>query len=97
MDLSSAEREALDRLLPRDRQTGDLVADLIEAAQEAWRRRQQNTIDGGAVLGALHRDTRSLRTVSYLTKSPVSTIQRWKLKPGAADETGETTSEETGP
>jgi len=92
LDLSSAEREALDRLLPRDRQTGDLVADLIEAAQEAWRRRQQNTIDGGAVLGALHRDTRSLQTTSYLTKIPKSTIQRWKLKPGTADETGETTS-----
>ena len=85
MSLSSAEREALDRLVPREQQTGDLVADLIAAAKEAWRRREQNTVDGGAVLAALHRDTKSLQTVSYLTKIPKSTIARWSKKPGETD------------
>lgn len=91
MELSSAEREALDRLVPRERQTGDLIADLTEAAQEAWRRRQENTHDGGAVIGALYRDTRSWRTLSYVTKIPVSTARRWSLPPGETDaETPET-------
>jgi len=95
LDLSSAEREALDRLLPRDRQTGDLVADLVAATQEAWRRRQQNTVDGGHVIAALYRDTKSWRTLSYLTKYtdengevqriPVSTARRWSIPPGQAE------------
>ena len=95
MDLSSAEREALDRLVPRERQTGDLVTDLIAAAREAWRRRQQNTVDGGHVIAALYRDTGSWRTLSYLTKYtdengkteriPVSTARRWALPPGEAE------------
>ena len=103
MDLSSAEREALDRLLPRERQTGDLVVDLVAATQEAWRRRQQNTQDGGHVIAALYRDTKSWRTLSYLTKYtdtdgrvnriPPTTARRWSLEPGTADETGETGGE----
>lgn len=85
MSLSRAEREALDRLVPRERQTGDLIADLTAAAQEAWRRRQQNTEDGGAVIAALYRDTRSWRTLSYVTKIPVTTARRWSIPPGQGD------------
>jgi hypothetical protein len=85
VSLSSAEREALDRLVPRERQTGDLIADLTAAAQEAWRRREQNTQDGGAVLAALYRDTRSWRTLAYITKIPATTARRWSIPPGEAD------------
>ena len=81
MDLSSAEREALDRLVPRERQTGDLRADLISAAREAKRRREQNTVDGGHVIAALYRDTRSWRTLAWVTDIPVSTARRWGLPP----------------
>lgn len=85
MDLSSAEREALDRLVPRDQQTGDLVADLTAAAKEAWRRREQNTVDGGHVIAALYRDTESWRTLAWATGIPVSTARRWSLPPGETD------------
>lgn len=85
MNLNDAEREALDRLIPRERQTGDLVADLTTAAKEAWRRRQQNTQDGGAVIGALYRDTNSWRTLAYVTGIPTTTARRWAIPPEEAD------------
>lgn len=87
MDLSSAEREALDRLLAPEQRTGDLRADLIAAAKEALRRREQNTVDGGHVIAALYRDTQSWRTLAWATGIKVSTARRWSLSPG---ETGET-------
>jgi hypothetical protein len=85
VSLSSAEREALDRLIPRERQTGDLEADLIAAGLEAKRRREQNTEDGGHVFAALTRATGSLATTAYLVKLPKSTIARWSKKPGETD------------
>lgn len=85
MILSSAEREALDRLVPHERQTGDLRADLIAAAREAKRRREQNTVDGGHVIAALYRDTRSWRTLAWATEIPVSTARRWGAPPDETD------------
>lgn len=86
MDLSSAEREALDRLVPREQQTGDLRADLIAAAREAMRRREQNTVDGGHVIAALYRDTRSWRTLAWVTDIPTSTARRWHVPPAEIGE-----------
>lgn len=85
MDLTAAERAALDALVPIDAQTGEVADDLKEAAREAWRRRQENTTLGGAVLAALYRDARSWRTVSYLTGIPVTTARRWAVPPVEAD------------
>lgn len=83
--LTDDERAALNVLVPRDQQTGDLVADLTSAAQEAWRRRQENTALGGAVLAALYRDAQSWRTVSYITGIPTTTARRWAVPPVEAD------------
>ena len=95
MDLSSAEREALDRLLPRDRQTGDLKVDLIAAGQETKRRREQNSIDGGHVFAALHRLTKSWAIVAFLVDLPKSTVINWFRKMAeAVYETDETPNEE---
>ena len=85
MDLSSAERKALDHLLPRERQTGDLESDLIAAGKEAKRRREQNTEDGGHVLAALNRLTDSLAITAYLVKLPKSTVYNWSKKIGETD------------
>lgn len=79
--LTDDERRALDHLVPLERQTGDLVADLTAAAKEALRRREANTMDGGAVLGALHRDAGSWRRVGAITGIPFTTAQRWAVPP----------------
>lgn len=83
--LSRAERDALDALVPVDRQSGDVIADLIAAAHEALRRRERNTAEGGAVLAALYRDAQSWRTVGYLTGIPFATARRWAVPPLQAD------------
>lgn len=49
------------------------------------RRREQNTVDGGHVIAALYRDTRSWRTLAWVTDIPTSTARRWSLPPGAMD------------
>ena len=85
MALTNAERAALDRLIAPEQQTGNVTADLIAAAKEAWRRRQQNSIDGGAVLAALHRDAASWRALAWATGIPSSTARRWASTPGATD------------
>ncbi|MFN2539566.1 MAG: helix-turn-helix domain-containing protein [Mycobacteriales bacterium] len=77
--------EALAALLG-DRQTGDLVADLVEGAQEAMRRRQRNTLHGGAVIEALREQAGlSWREIEQRTGIPRTTAQRWAETPPAAD------------
>ena len=56
------------------------------------RRREQNTVDGGHVIAALYRDTRSWRTLAWAAEIPVTTARRWSLPPGSTDETDETPS-----
>ena len=85
MELTPAEQEGFDHLIPRELQTGDLDADLILAAREALRRREQNTIDGGAVLAGLHRHGYSWREIADLTGIPFNTARRWAVPPGQAD------------
>ena len=83
--LNEDERAALDRVVPPKQQAGDVIADLVKAAKEVWRRRQQNTVDGGFLLAALHRDAGSWRTIEYVTGIPFSTARRWATLPGATD------------
>jgi hypothetical protein len=98
--LSPRQRAAVDRLVPPDQQTGGLREILIAAAREAWRRRHQNTLDGGIVLDLLLRGIpgvlakASLRVIQYLTSGvngpddqgiPPTTIRRWSQEPGKAD------------
>ena len=80
-DLSPDERAALDELLPADRQTGDLVADLAAASQVAMERRVTNSDRGGAVIGALHREIQSWRQLEVLTGIPQATARRWATPP----------------
>lgn len=84
--LSAAEQAALDRLVPYDQQTGELTADLVAAAQEALRRREQNTHDGGAVIAALYREVRSWRRLAEETGIKVTTARRWAVPPEHADD-----------
>lgn len=75
--LTDDEQRALNELCPADRRTGDLRQDLIAAVKEAMRRREQNTLDGGAVLQALHREVGTWRTIGKLTGLSFSTANRW--------------------
>jgi hypothetical protein len=79
------ERAALDALVPREQQTGNVRDDLVAAAREAWRRREENTRLGAAVIGALHRDAQSWRVVEYSTGIPRMTARRWATPPQQAD------------
>lgn len=85
MELTEVERAALAALVPPDERTGEDFADLRAAAREAWKRRQQNTDLGGAVLAALYREAQSWRAVSALTGIPVTTARRWATPPEEAD------------
>lgn len=88
-DLTPAEREALDNLLPADQRTGDLAVDLAAAARESMRRRVDNSRWGGAVLAALYRERRSWRQVEDETGIPYKTAWRWATPPeGTEDASG---------
>lgn len=79
--------EALQELLG-DRRTGDARTDLVEAAKEAMRRRERNTLLGGTVLEALSRDEGlSWRQIEQATDIPRTTAQRWAEPPKRASET----------
>jgi hypothetical protein len=86
VQLTAAERAALDALVPSDQQTGDARADLLAAIAETWRRREENTRLGAAVIAALHRDAGSWRTVEYLTGIPRMTARRWAVPPEKAQQ-----------
>jgi hypothetical protein len=90
--LSDDERAALDALLPGERQSGDLRSDLAAAIRESWRRREENTRLGAAVIAALYRDARSWRIVEYLTGVPRMTARRWATPPREADADREPTA-----
>jgi hypothetical protein len=77
--------EALMNLLG-DRRSGDERTDLIEAAREAMRRREQNSADGGAVIAALVKDHGvSYRELERQTGIPVGTAHRWAAPPKRAE------------
>ena len=67
--------------------TGDRRADLIRAAQEAMRRRERNTIDGGAVIAALVEMGMSYRDIERATGIPHVTAHRWAAPPRTIDQT----------
>lgn len=81
LTLSETERAALDELLSPEQRTGNLADDLTAAAREAWRRRQENTRLGGAVLGALQRDAGSWRAAAWAAGMSVRTARRWSRPP----------------
>jgi hypothetical protein len=85
VEMTDEERAALDALVPPDQQSGDPRADLVAAIRETWRRREENTRLGAAVIRALHRDAGSWRTVEYLTGVPRMTARRWATPPEEAD------------
>ncbi|WP_329412733.1 hypothetical protein OG563_09450 [Nocardia vinacea] len=75
--LTPDESAALDELLPPDRRTGDLDADLAHAVQVALARREDNARVGGAVIAALHRRMGSWRGVAKTCGVPQATARRW--------------------
>lgn len=83
--LSSAEREALDRLVSPAEQTGSQRADFIAGAQETMRRRRQNSIDGGLVIGVLRRRGMSLRQIGALMGVSKDKVARWPIPPEQDD------------
>lgn len=70
--------------------TGDEQADLIAAAKEAMRRRERNTVDGGAVIAALIEMGMSYREIERATGIPHVTAHRWATPPQRADTGGNT-------
>ncbi|MEV4239667.1 hypothetical protein AB0J47_31310 [Nocardia sp. NPDC049737] len=75
--LTPDENAALDELLPPDRRTGDMDADLAAAIRVALARREDNARLCSAVIVALHRRTGSWRTLERLTGIPQRTARRW--------------------
>jgi hypothetical protein len=67
--------------------TDDRRTDLIRAAQEAMRRRERNTIDGGAVIAALVEMGMSYRDIERATGIPHVTAHRWAAPPRTIDQT----------
>jgi hypothetical protein len=84
-DLTDDERRALDALVPRDQQTGDLATDLAAAAQESMRRRVENSIAGGHAINALYRTLGSWRRLQAATGIPVRTARRWAKLPARSE------------
>lgn len=85
MELSSAGREVVNRLLkPRER-TGDASRDVIAAFEKVKQIREQNTHDGAVLIDELHRDTKSLKTTAYLLKTTVGKIRWWPRPPDAPE------------
>ncbi|HEX8934985.1 MAG TPA: hypothetical protein VF788_12495 [Pseudonocardiaceae bacterium] len=77
--------EALVELLG-DQRTGDIHADLIEAAKQAMLRRKHNTVLGGTVIAALREAGMTYREIEQATGIPHTTAQRWALPPTTARE-----------
>jgi hypothetical protein len=80
-DLPDALVEALDFLLPPEERSGDLTADLAEAAKATMRRREENSLHGGVILAALHGRLHSWRRLERLTGIPSRTARRWAGPP----------------
>lgn len=72
--------EALNALLGQER-TGDLRADLIEAAKEAMQRRQRNSEHGGAAIAEMRAQGMSWREIETATGIARTTAQRWAEPP----------------
>lgn len=73
--------EALNALLPTKARTGDLTADLAEAAKVSMQRRVDNSRWGGVVIAALHQQVHSWSRVASLTGIPIRTARRWASPP----------------
>ena len=67
-----------------DHRSGDLVNDLIKAAKEAQRRREQNTVDGGDIIAELRVAGLEWRDIERVTGIPKATAQRWATPPPKA-------------
>jgi hypothetical protein len=94
-ELTGAERDGLDALLPPEEQTGDSRRDLVEAAQVVSRRMRQHELDTayvGAVYNALYRDVQSWRRIAKMTGTSFTTARYWatKWRSEHADETVDT-------
>jgi hypothetical protein len=87
-ELTADELDALNELLPPDRQSGDRTRDLADAARIAMQRRVDNSRWGGAVIKALHRDLQSWRQLETLTGIPQATARRWAAPPPGTENSG---------
>jgi len=65
--------------------TGDDCADLLAAARESMRRREQNSRDGGAVIAALIEFGVSYRDIEREAGIPIATAHRWAAPPRSVD------------
>jgi hypothetical protein len=81
-DLPHEAREAIEKLIPRIRRTGDAQRDLIAAAAEVRERRRTNTELGGTVLGVLLETFKlSWRQIDAVTGIPWATARGWHRRP----------------
>lgn len=81
-------REALDALLG-NRRSGDPTTDLVDAARESMRRREENSKRGAAVIPGLREQGLSWREIERRTGIPHSTAERWGTPPPRYTEGGE--------
>lgn len=64
-----------------DHRSGNYLNDLVTAAKETQRRREQNTMDGGEIIDALREAGIEWREIERLTGIPKATAQRWATPP----------------
>lgn len=76
--------EALHKLLG-EAVTGDPDTDLWAALDETWRRRRENSENGGAVIAALRDRGVSERAIARRSGIPRATLQRWHTPPGTPE------------
>lgn len=67
-----------------DHRSGDHINDLVNAAKESQRRREQNTVDGGEIIADLRAAGLEWRDIERLTGIPKATAQRWATPPPKA-------------
>lgn len=72
---------ALGRLLPDQDRNEDIVEDLYAAAAESFRRRKQNSHDGGVVIAALRNYGQTWKQIRDRTGIPTRTARRWRTPP----------------
>jgi len=86
-DLTPQERSALDVLLPEDKRSGVLRADLAAALRASMRVRVENSRNGTAIIDAMRRDGVTWRDITALTGVPWATARRWHETPHGTEVT----------
>jgi hypothetical protein len=88
--LTPEQREALDELVPREQQTGDVLEDTVRAFRQLQHWRNRSTVLGPIIITAAHEEARRRRKgwdlVAETFGEPRTTLRRWGDQRPTTDE-----------